>query len=483
MLSDILPGETAAGGRREAVMDQTCDLKPECPRLPKRPPAALVAKYGVRVPRYTSYPSAAQFTADVVESDHRAWLGSLDSRALVSLYVHIPFCDRLCWYCGCHTSVVHRRSPVEDYVETLRREIRLVRAALPARLTATALHFGGGTPNMLSPEDLQGLVEELRATFEFDDTFELAAELDPRILTSEWIDNAAQLGLNRASLGVQDLDPDVQAAINRRQPFAQIDWAVQRLRRAGAASINLDLMYGLPKQTTASVLATLEQILVLAPERIALFGYAHVPWMKPHQKLLPEAELPDADARYDQQNAAAERLEKAGYVRIGLDHFAKPNDDLAVALRRGALRRNFQGYTSDRAGTLLGFGASSISAFPQGYVQNAARVPQWKESIETGRLATARGLAVGPHERLRGAIIERLMCDFEVDIARLCAAAGKPLSTFAPELFRLREMESDGLLRRRGARIEVTAAGRPFIRTIASTFDPHSQPSRHVAAV
>jgi oxygen-independent coproporphyrinogen-3 oxidase len=464
-------------------MDETCALKPDCPRLPTSPPTALIAKYGVRVPRYTSYPSAAQFTADITEADQRAWLGSLEADAAVSLYVHVPFCDRLCWYCGCHTGVVHRRSPIEDYVRTLRREIGLVRAALPARLAASALHFGGGTPNMLSPQDLRSIIGELRATFAFGNPFEMAAELDPRILTNEWIEAAAELGLSRASLGVQDLDADVQAAINRRQPFAQVEWAVQRLRAAGVGSINLDLMYGLPKQNVVSVLATIEEILTLAPERIALFGYAHVPWMKPHQKLLPEAELPDAGERYDQQDAAAERLAKAGYVRIGLDHFAKPGDDLAVALRRGALRRNFQGYTADRARTVLGLGASSISAFADGYAQNAARIPQWKEAVEAGRLATARGLAVGAHERLRGAIIERLMCDLEVDIARLCAAAGKPLSAFAPELFRLREMETDGLVRRQGARIEVTAAGRPFIRTIASVFDPHSQPARHVAAV
>ncbi|MGA2792798.1 MAG: oxygen-independent coproporphyrinogen III oxidase [Roseiarcus sp.] len=463
------------GGRTSrTAIDSAFALEPDRRPSPMSRTAALIAKYGGRVPRYTSYPTAAQFTPAVAEAEHRAWLAALDARSPVSLYLHVPFCDRLCWYCGCHTAVVHQRGPVADYVRTLVREIEITGRALPESAQASALHFGGGTPNIIAPDDLRALVGALRERFTFTAPFEFAVELDPRILTSEWVDAAADLGLNRASLGVQDLNAQVQRAINRLQPYAQIEWAATRLRQAGVGSINLDLMYGLPHQSVATVVATLDQVLALSPERIALFGYAHVPWMKAHQKLLPEASLPDAVERFDQQSAAAERLDKAGYVRIGLDHFAKHDDELAKAERSGLLRRNFQGYTSDHATSLLGFGASSISAMPQGYVQNAARVPEWRQRVNAGRLAAARGLVVGSDDRVRGEIIERLMCDMRVDVAGVCAAHNRSPSQFAAELLRLAEMEADGLVEREGAHIEVTKSGRPFVRTIAAVFDAQS---------
>jgi oxygen-independent coproporphyrinogen-3 oxidase len=455
-------------------MQMTCTIKPKCRHLARLPQADLIARYGGPAPRYTSYPTAAQFTAEVGEIDHRAWLSRLDARDPLSLYVHIPFCHRLCWYCGCHTGVVHRRGPIADYVGALVREIEIVARILPQGAQAAALHFGGGTPNAIAPDDLRAIVGALGECFAFAARLDFAAELDPRVLTGEWVEGAVELGLNRASLGVQDLDPRVQSAINRIQPYAQVERAVRRLQRAGIGSINLDLMYGLPCQSVATILETIDQILALAPERIALFGYAHVPWMKAHQKLLPEGDLPDAVERFDQQQAAAERLESAGYARIGLDHFARPEDELAKAERSGRLRRNFQGYTADRASSLLGFGASSISALAQGYVQNAARTPEWRRAIAAGGLAIARGLVVKRDDRLRGAIIERLMCDMRVDVARLCAAHGRPPSSFAPELSRLDQMEADGLVERHGAHIEVTSRGRPFVRAIAAAFDAQS---------
>jgi oxygen-independent coproporphyrinogen III oxidase len=467
-------------------MDATCDLKPDCRHLPKNSPVALIAKYGGPVPRYTSDPTAAQFTAEVTETDHRAWLAALDSRSPVSLYIHIPFCDRLCWYCGCHTGVVHRRGPIADYVQTLVGEIQITSEALPGNVRASGLHFGGGTPNMIAPDDLRTIVGALRQRFDFAAPFDFAVELDPRVLTDEWIDAAVELGLTRTSLGVQDLDPKVQRTVNRVQPYSQVEWAVKRLREVGVGSINLDLMYGLPHQSVSTVIETLDQILALAPERIALFGYAHVPWMKAHQKLLPELQLPDAMERFDQQSAASERLKAVGYVRIGLDHFAKPGDELARASRNGRLRRNFQGYTADRACSLLGFGASSISSLPEGYVQNAARTPEWRKCIEEGRLASARGLVVTPEGKIRGAIIERLMCDMHVDMAHTCSAHSWPLPSFAPELLRLREMEADGLVTRRGTQIEVTNRGRPFVRAIAAIFDAQGnsvEPGRHAPSV
>ncbi|MFE1597743.1 oxygen-independent coproporphyrinogen III oxidase [Methylobacterium sp. ID0610] len=473
-----------------------CTVKPDCARLEPARAAALLARYGRPAPRYTSYPTAAQFTAETGPDRHAAWLGAVDAAEAVSLYLHVPFCDRLCWYCGCHTSVVHSRAPVADYVARLVREIGLVAAALPARLAAGAIHLGGGTPNVLAPGDLAVLVAALHRHFAVAPGTPFAAELDPRVLTAAWIEAACDLGLNRASLGVQDLDPRVQAAIGREQPFAQVAWSVEALRRAGLRSINLDLMYGLPHQTTAGLLATIDQLADLMPERIALFGYAHVPWMKPAQRLIPAEALPGPVARLEQQRQAAARLLDLGYVRIGLDHFAWPDDALARAAAAGRLHRNFQGYTEDAATTLLGFGASAISRLPGGYVQNHAGVPAWRERVTAGELATARGLAVDAADRLRGAVIERLMCDLVADLRRLCAChdASLPALVTGPVRERLDAMAADGLVTlftsgEGGVSLDglaVTEAGRPFVRSLCTIFDRHFSPAptgRHSAAV
>ncbi|ACA15497.1 oxygen-independent coproporphyrinogen III oxidase [Methylobacterium sp. 4-46] len=472
-----------------------CRAKPDCARLEPVRAAALVARYGQPVPRYTSYPTAAQFTGATGPAEHAAWLAALPPAEPVSLYLHVPFCDQLCWYCGCHTSVVHRRGPIEDYVATLTREIGLVAEALPARLAAGAVHFGGGTPNLLAPGDLAAVVEALRRHFTLSPDTAFAAELDPRLLTEAWITTACGLGLNRASLGVQDLDPQVQAAINRRQPFSMVAWSVEHLRRAGVGSINLDLMYGLPHQTTKGLLSTIDQVAALRPERIALFGYAHVPWMKPAQRLIPDHALPGPVGRLEQQREAAARLQDLGYVRIGLDHFAWPDDALAEVAAAGRLRRNFQGYTEDAAETVIGFGASAISHLPAGYAQNHAGVPAWRERILAGDLPTARGLAVGAADRLRGAVIERLMCDFAVDLRRLCALhdTSVPALVSGTMRARLEEFARDGLVRLFASGtgpdsldgIAVTETGRSFVRGVCAVFDRHlvPAPERHAAAV
>jgi oxygen-independent coproporphyrinogen-3 oxidase len=282
------------------------------------------------------------------------------------------------------------------------------------------------------------------------------------------------------------MSPEVQAAINRRQSYDLLAFAVSALRRAGIASINFDLIYGLPRQTAAGAVASVEQILQLEPDRVALFGYAHVPWMKPHQKLIKDAELPDALQRFAQQQAVAERLEAAGYLRIGLDHFAKPNDSLALAVQERRARRNFQGYTTDEADTLIGIGASSISHLPQGYAQNLSSVPAWRERILAGEFATARGVVPSADDRFRAEIIERLMCDLDVDLTTVCGKHDRDISTLAGELERLDEFEEDGLVRRSGAAaIEVTPLGRPFIRTLCAVFDRYLRPEagRHASSV
>lgn len=452
----------------------------------------LIQKYVSRIPRYTSYPTAAQFHAFADDAEHRAWLRDLDTARPVSLYLHVPFCDRLCWYCGCHTGVVNSRPPVQRYVAALIKEIGLVADALPGRLRVSAIHIGGGTPNMLAEEDMNTIFPALRDRFDVLQTAEIAAELDPSTLTPAWVAAAKSVGLNRASLGVQDFDPMVQEAINRAQSLALVSECVGWLKEAGVPSVNLDLMYGLPYQTVEKVVETVSKAASLMPDRIALFGYAHVPWMKPAQRLLPEAALPDSAERFAQQEAAGARLEELGYARIGLDHFASHRDELAAADAGGRLRRNFQGYTTDEASTLLGFGASAISRLPSAYVQNQPSVPAWHACIEAGRLTTARGVALTGDDFLRAAVIERLMCELCVDLPAIATAHGREAKDLLDRtaLDGLAAMERDGIVtleREHGAprRVQVTEIGRPFVRNVCALFDAYLPTSegRHSASV
>ena len=445
----------------------------------------LVAKYDGRVPRYTSYPTAVQFTPEVTAGTYRSWLAELSPSDPVSLYLHVPFCARLCWFCGCNTRAINSHAPVGAYVEHLISEVGLLAAALPGTLPAKAIHLGGGSPNMLSAEDLAAVFDRLRAVFRLGPDLEVAAELDPASLTRDWVQAAARQGLSRASLGVQNLDPQVQAAVNRMETYEEVAQTVAWLREVEVRSVNIDLMYGLPHQTTSNTQATLDRVLRLTPERIALFGYAHVPWMKAHQQLIDERALPGPVARLDQSEAAAERLVAEGYVRIGLDHFALPTDELARAQRDGRLRRNFQGYTTDTARALLGLGASAISALPQGFVQNASAEVSWRKLVANGELPVARGVALTDDDLLRGEIIERLMCDLEVDLATACRHYRRPLSDLAEERARLAAFVHDGLIQTDGARIVVTELGRLAIRSVCAVFDRYFEPNggRHAKAL
>ena len=438
--------------------------------------ADLVARYDGRAPRYTSYPTAVQFTPAVDEATYRGWLSDLPVRDPVSLYVHVPFCSRLCWYCGCNTRAVNRHEPVAEYVGLLVQEARLLEAALPGRLRANAIHLGGGSPNMLTPADMDVLFATLGDIFDLTADREVAAELDPANLTQDWVRAAARHGLNRASLGVQSFDPQVQAAVNRHETVEQVLEGVRWLREAGIKSLNIDLMYGLPHQTTANTMATIETVLRMAPERIALFGYAHVPWMKAHQQLIDEGALPWPAQRLDQAETAADRLAQAGYVRIGLDHFALPGDSLAEAAENGRLHRNFQGYTTDAAGALLGLGASAIGNLPQGFVQNVTQELGWRAAVAEGRLPVARGVAVTDDDRFRGEIIERLMCDLAVDLAAVAARHHRDVADLDDAILALRPFVTDGLLRIQGHRLRVIGAGRLVVRSICAAFDVHFAP-------
>ncbi len=446
---------------------------------------SLLAKYDRRVPRYTSYPTAVQFTPAVQGERYRAWLGDFDPTLSLSLYFHIPFCDSLCWFCGCHTKVVRRYAPIAAYMDLLLRELDLVADLLPGRHKVCHVHLGGGTPTILEPADLERLFERLRARFDLLPDADIAIENDPREFNQDLVETMARVGVNRASLGLQDVNIQVQRAVNRVQSIEETKRVAQALRGAGIGSINIDLMYGLPYQTVARVLSSIEAALDLAPERICLFGYAHVPWMKKHQRLIDEAGLPDAAERFAQYLAAAERLQEAGYLWIGLDHFARPGDDLAEAARDKTLHRNFQGYTTDDAPVRLGFGPSAIGMLPQGFVQNQVPMNLYRDAIEAGALPVARGVALTADDRLRGAVIERLMCFLEVDLGAIAQSFEADPRAFTGDLAALEEMAADGLVEIDGWRVRVSEAGRPFLRTACAAFDPYLEAAatRHAQAV
>jgi len=460
-------------------------------RLSARSPALspeimrdLITRHDAHAPRYTSYPTAAQFTADVDGSRWAQWLSTAPVDTPISLYLHIPFCKRLCWYCGCNTRAMNRVAVMSSYVDLLLDEADLVLAQIGRGVRVGSIHLGGGTPNMLPPEELERLMAGLAARFDLSDCYNIAAELDPEVLTDEWMRAAGRIGLSRASLGVQDLSPKVQAAVNRPESFESIRRAVEGLRAQGVTSLNVDLMYGLPLQTEINVVTTLGQITELKPDRIALFGYAHVPWMKPHQKLIRTEDLPDAHARFLQSQAAARYLQAKGWTAIGLDHFALPHDSMAAAQRAGRLRRNFQGYTTDTAPTLIGLGASAISRTPEGFAQNVAQERDWRQAVQSGRLPVTRGVALTDQDVLIGALIERLMCDFAVDVEACARMHGIDPGSLRDVWRRLAPFAADGLIDVEGTRVTVTPLGRPFVRAVCAVFDAHAVPvDRHARVI
>ncbi len=423
-----------------------------------------------QVPRYTSYPTAVEFGPSVDGRSYESWLQRLPADAPLSIYIHVPFCHELCLFCGCHTTVARRYAPVAAYVDLLEREMALV-GQIGGGRKIKHLHWGGGTPTILTPSDFVRVTERLRAALGAASIEQIAVEIDPRTLTPDYISALRDAAVTRASLGVQDFDERVQRSVRRLQSFAQTERAVHWLRSAGIVSINLDLMYGLPYQTVASVAANTELALTLHPDRIALFGYAHVPWMKRHQRLIPKYALPTSEERFVLNRTAADVIVAAGFHRIGLDHFAKPHDPLARQLHTGKLRRNFQGYTTDDAPVLIGFGASAIGSLPEGYVQNAARVVDYRDKILAGALATVRGRALTREDRLRALIIERLMCELRVDLAEICRAHCVNTDRFAAEFRQLDDLADDGLVDRVGSTITIPEQARPFVRIVCAVFD------------
>ncbi|MDP3691520.1 oxygen-independent coproporphyrinogen III oxidase [Bradyrhizobium sp.] len=434
----------------------------------------LAKPYGQdRLPRYTSYPTAPHFSPAICEDDHKGWLRSVPVRQPASIYLHVPFCRSMCWYCGCHTSVTKQDDPIAIYAAGLRTEAQLVAETIGERLPISHIHFGGGTPTIMAPEMFADLIGTLRRSFCVLGNAEIAIEIDPRTLTKPMIEALGYCGVNRASLGVQSFDPAVQRAINRLQSLEQTAVSVERLRRAGVGRINFDLLYGLPLQTVDSCMDTVAKCVQLRPDRFSVFGYAHIPSFKKHQRKIAEGTLPDSIERHLQSETIAEALLDAGYVRIGLDHFALPDDKLAVARQEGKLRRNFQGYTDDSAETLIGLGASAIGRMPQGFVQNAVPTRDFLARISERRLATVKGYKFTEEDRFRADIIERIMCDLAVDLRQVSRLHGRDPQSAIVDRQRLDSMIADGVVTMTDDRLRVSEGAAFLVRSVASAFDAH----------
>ena len=424
--------------------------------------------FEARVPRYTSYPPATAFHANIGADFQKDCLQGLHPETPVSVYVHIPFCERLCWFCACRTQGTSTLKPVASYLDVVKQELAMLRANLPKGTRMGRLHWGGGTPTILPPDMIRELAKAIFNAIPRAEDFSFSVEIDPTLVDAAKIKTLAEVGMTRASIGIQDFDPAVQDAIGRSQSFQATKACVDMLRGAGITSLNADLVYGLPFQTTRRFAATLAKVAALDPDRSALFGYAHVPTFSKRQKLIPDAALPNEEARYRLGQQAAAAFEKNGYQSIGIDHFGKPKDSLTKAAKSGRLRRNFQGYTDDTCPTLIGIGASSISQFAEGYVQNASATAAYIERISVGRLAGHRGYALTPEDGLRADAINMLMCNFEIDLEAL---SQHPLSERLVETHAAILQKFQGYVAQDGKNIRIAYTGRPLTRLIAQSYD------------
>ncbi len=432
----------------------------------------LLQKYSVPGPRYTSYPTAPYFHTGFGEADWAEALAAPAADRGLSLYAHIPFCDSLCYYCGCNMVATRDYSKTVPYLAALEREIAATAQQVDASRAVRQLHWGGGTPTYLNPGDIRRLMDMMRRHFTLAQDAEVSCEVDPRELTFDHLAALREVGFNRLSFGVQDMDPDVQQAVNRIQSEFLIRQVLDWSRELGFSSINLDLIVGLPKQTVDSFRRTLERVAAWAPDRLAVFAYAHVPWMKKHQKLIDEADLPDSATRLGLQQAVNEMLGAAGYVNIGLDHFARPEDELVRAQQNKTLWRNFQGYTTHKDCDILAFGASSISQTRDVYMQNEKSLKRYEARVGHTGFAVERGLKLTRDDQVRRDAITRVMCDLELDFA----AFGREWDIaftdyFAGALADLRPLAADGLVELATDRIRVTPTGRLFLRNIGMCFD------------
>ncbi|MFT8711061.1 oxygen-independent coproporphyrinogen III oxidase [Komagataeibacter rhaeticus] len=450
--------------------------------------STLLSRYGGNLPRYTSYPTAAQFSDAVGPADSRQWLSALPASQPVSLYLHVPFCDTLCRFCGCNTAVLRNADARAAYGALLLEELRRIVAIIGPQRRISHLQWGGGTPTTLPTGTMRRVMQAIRQNFIILPDAEISIEVDPRHLPAAYPALLHELGFNRASMGVQDLDPDVQEACGRIQSWEQTRDCLDALRAAGVNAINIDLIYGLPRQDTAGVARTARAVASLRPDRLAVFGYAHVPWKQKRQALIPTGQLPGPADRVAQRAAIDGVLRAEDFLPVGLDHYASPTDSMARAMATGTLHRNFQGYTVDAAAALIGIGASAISALPGGMTQNAVSSAAYARLMaqNTDSLPVVRGVALDADDRLRATIIEQVMCTLQADLAETTTRYGLPADSLDPELGRLGGMARDGLVQVTGRQIRVTEKGRPFVRHVASVFDRYlgaGSATRHASAL
>lgn len=447
------------------------------------PQLARLGLFDARVPRYTSYPTAPHFTGAVTAALFAKWIEEIPEGSAISLYVHVPFCRRLCWFCACRTQGTASDGPVIAYVQTLMDEIALLRRHLPRGVTLSRLHWGGGTPTMLPPGQIKRLAEGLFDAVPLGHGGEFSVEIDPNEIDAARLDALVASGMNRASIGVQDFDQVIQKAIGRDQSYERTKEVVDMIRDRGVSSLNADILYGLPHQTDVSIADSVQKLLTLSPSRVALYGYAHVPWMSRRQQLIPLDAMPTPEKRLQLFETAAQLFEWDGYRAIGIDHFALPEDGLAIAQASGRLRRNFQGYTDDTAPVLVGLGASSISRFPQGFAQNSPRTSDYAEATRAGAFSTCKGHVFSGQDRMRARMIEALMCDFYLsrteilrDFDVTAEDLDKLLHDCAAEFPGVVDMTGDGLTIRQFAR--------PLARMIVRNFDTYDQTkAQHSSAI
>lgn len=467
------------------ILPEDCHAAPQSTALN----LDLIRKYSMAAPRYTSYPPATQFHAELerIEIERAYQEDNGPGAGPLSLYFHLPFCETRCWYCGCNTVITKRYEAAAEYLDDVAVEMNLIGRHIDQSRPVTQVHLGGGTPTFFPPDQLRRLGEMLREHYTIAKNCEISAELDPRRLTREHIAALRDLGATRASLGVQDTNRKVQLAINRFQPHALNAQAMEWLRADGFSSVNLDLIYGLPLQDVETFGKTLDDVLAIKPDRLSVFSYAHVPWIRPAQRIFEDrGQLPSPEEKLAMFALAHERLTAAGYIDIGLDHFAKPNDELAQAQRAGTLHRNFQGYSTHAGLSLYGFGLSSISQTENVYLQNHKTLIAYRTALAAGRLPIERGLRLESEDKRRRTIIMRIMCDRQLNFARLSAAIGVDFKqTYAHELESLKDLEADGIIAKTSDGFTVTPAGAPLLRIVAMRFDATFKPapSKHAQVI
>ncbi len=436
----------------------------------------LLRKFDKPGPRYTSYPTAVEFAEDVGESTYRMKLSEANGQgedAPLSLYLHLPFCERRCTYCGCHVVITRKRAVATKYLDYVKRELSVVAESLSDRRLVAQMHLGGGTPTYYTPEELSGLFQHVEKSFRFLQSAEIAIEVDPHVTTSDHLDTLAALGFNRLSMGVQDFTPEVQEAVNRGQTFGQTRDIMEYARTVGfSEGVNLDLIYGLPLQTVETFDRNLTQVLELRPDRVAVYSFAYVPWIRAHQRTIDERQLPSPEEKLELYLTAMRRFLDAGYEPIGMDHFALPGDELAVAARERRLHRNFMGYTVKPASDMIAFGVSGIGDVQHGYFQNEKKLSKYYESLDAGRLPIQRGYQLDQDDVVRRHVITQLMCNFHVDKAAMAERYGVDFDAyFSSSLKKLNELRQAGFVRLDDNGVTVTDAGRLFVRNVCMAFD------------